>query len=68
MSGDWIKMEASTPDKPEVMAITVAMGWDDSDLSVGKLFRVWRWFDQHTTDGNAGSVTLALLDRIAGVT
>jgi len=68
MAGDWLKMEVATPDKPEVLAITARMGWDDPDLAVGKLFRVWRWFDQHTTDGNAHGVTLALLDRIAGVT
>ena len=67
MAGDWIKMEAATPDKPEVLAISARMGWDDPDLTVGKLFRVWRWFDQHTTDGNAHGVTSALLDRIAGV-
>lgn len=66
MSG-WLKMESSTPDKPEVLAITVKMGWDDPDLTVGKLFRVWKWFDQHTVDGNAPSVTPALLDRIVGV-
>lgn len=68
MAGDWIKMEVSTPDKPEVFAITAKMGWDDPDLTVGKLFRVWRWFDQQTVDGNARGVTAALLDRIAGVT
>ena len=68
MSGDWIKMEVATPDKPEVMAIAAHMGWDDPDYAVGKLFRVWRWFDQHTTNGNAPNVTSALLDRIAGVT
>lgn len=68
MAGDWIKMEVSTPDKPEVLALTAKMGWDDPDLTVGKLFRVWRWFDQQTTDGNAPGVTKALLDRIAGVT
>ena len=67
MAGDWLKLEASTPDKPEVLAITATMGWDDPDLTVGKLFRVWRWFDQQTTDGNAFGVTAALLDRIAGV-
>lgn len=67
MAGDWLKMEAATPDKPEVLAIAARMGWDDPDLAVGKLFRVWRWFDQHTTDGNAPGVTSALLDRIAGV-
>lgn len=68
MAGDWLKMEASTPDKPEVLAIAARMGWDDPDLAVGKLFRVWRWFDQHTTSGNAAGVTFALLDRISGVT
>lgn len=61
-------MECSTPDKPEVLAITSAMGWDDPDITVGKLFRLWCWFDQQTTDGNAARVTSALLDRVVGVT
>lgn len=68
MAGPWLKMECATPDKPEVLAITAALGWDDPDLTVGKLFRLWRWFDQHTIDGNAARVTPALLDRIVGVT
>jgi hypothetical protein len=63
VAGDWIKMEIATPEKGETLAITAAMGWDDPDLAVGKLFRVWRWFDQHTIDGNAPGVTPALLDR-----
>lgn len=67
MAGDWIKLEVSTPEKSEVLAITASMGWDDADLTVGKLFRMWRWFDQHTIDGNAVRVTPALLDRIVGV-
>lgn len=67
MAGDWLKMDASTPEKGEVLAITAHMGWDDADMTVGKLFRLWRWFDQHTVDGNAASVTPALLDRIIGV-
>lgn len=68
MAGDWIKMEVATPDKPEVLAIAARMGWSDPDYAVGKLFRVWRWFDQQTKDGNAPGVTSALLDCIAGVT
>lgn len=68
MAGDWLKFEVNTPEKPEVLAITIEMGWDDPDLTVGKLLRVWRWFDQHTQEGNAASVTPALLDRIIGVT
>lgn len=68
MAGEWLKLECSTPDKPEVFAITARMGWEDPDLTVGKLFRVWRWFDQQTTNGNADGVTASLLDRIAGAT
>lgn len=67
MAGDWIKMECETPDKPEVLALTALMGWDDPDITVGKLFRLWRWFDQHTIAGNAAGVTPALLDRLIGV-
>jgi hypothetical protein len=67
MAGDWLKLEISTPEKAEVLAITAHMGWDDPDTTVGKLFRLWRWFDQQTIDGNAPSVTPALLDRIVGV-
>lgn len=68
MAGEWLKFECSLPEKPETLALTVAMGWDDPDLTVGKLMRLFRWFDQQTTDGNAPSVTPALLDRIIGVT
>lgn len=67
MAGEWLKMECATPDKPEVLTLTVKMGWEDPDLTVGKLFRLWRWFDQQTTDGNARGVTPALLDRQVGV-
>lgn len=67
MAGEWIKFESNLPEKPETLAITTAMGWDDPDLTVGKLMRLFRWFDQHTVNGNAKSVTAASLDRIIGV-
>jgi hypothetical protein len=67
MAGDWLKFEANTPEKREVFGIAVAMGWPDPDLAVGKLLKIWRWFDQQTVDGNAPSVTLALLDNVCGV-
>jgi hypothetical protein len=63
----WLKFEDNLPEKPETLAITAAMGWDDPDLAVGKLMRLFRWFDQQTVDGNARGVTPALLDRIIGV-
>ena len=67
MAGDWIKLQKDTPDKPEVLAIATRLGLDP-DAVVGKLVRIWSWFDTHTVDGNAISVTFAFLDRLTGVT
>jgi len=67
MAGDWIKFESATPDKPEVWAIAASLSIDP-DAVVGKLLRVWGWFDQQTEDGNAPSVSKMLLDRLVGVT
>jgi hypothetical protein len=67
MAGYWIKFETSTSDKPEVWAIAESLSIDP-DAVVGKLLRVWAWFDDHTEKGNAPSVTKALLDRRVGVT
>lgn len=65
LAGDWLKMELATPEKLEVFAITQKMGWTDPDLTIGKLFRFWRWWDQQTEDGNAPSVTdTALFDAL----
>ncbi|SDS20120.1 hypothetical protein SAMN05216421_1087 [Halopseudomonas xinjiangensis] len=67
MAGDWIKFEMATLDKPEVCQIA-DMADIDVDAVVGKLLRVWTWFDQQTAEGNAPSVTKRLLDRLVGVT
>jgi hypothetical protein len=67
MAGYWIKFDTSTPDKPEVWAIAERLAIDP-DAVVGKLLRIWTWFDDHTEKGNAPSVTKALLDRRVGVT
>lgn len=67
MAGDWMKIELELPDKPEVHAIASKLNLDP-DAIVGKLIRIWQWFDKHTTNGNAIGVTCALPDRISGVT
>ena len=67
MAGEWLKFDCTLPDKPETLALTALMAWDDPDLTVGKLMRLFRWFDLHTLDGNAAGVTPALLDRVIGV-
>jgi hypothetical protein len=66
MSGDWIKVETCLPEKPEVWHIHDATGIDP-DAIVGKLIKVWRWFDAHTNSGNAMFVSEELIDRLAGV-
>lgn len=66
MAGDWIKFEIATPDKPEVWQIAESLSIDP-DAVVGKLLRVWSWFDQQTEIGNAPSVSKLLLDRLVGV-
>jgi hypothetical protein len=67
MAGDWIKMEVALPEKPEVWQIAGLIGIDP-DAVVGKLLKVWRWFDAHTESGNAVGVTYTLVDSISGVT
>jgi hypothetical protein len=67
MAGNWIKFDTSTSDKPEVWSIATSLGIDP-DAVVGKLLRVWAWFDDHSEKGNAPIVTRALLDRKVGVT
>ncbi len=67
MAGDWIKMDVGLPEKPEVWQIAGMVGID-ADSVVGKLLKVWRWFDAHTESGNAAGVTFPLVDHVAGVT
>lgn len=67
MAGDWLKVEVELPDKPEVWEMAGILGIDP-DAVVGKLIKVWRWFDAHTVDGNAHGVTYPLLDSKSGVT
>jgi hypothetical protein len=67
MAGDWIKLQKDTPDKPEVLAMSARLNIDP-DAVVGKLVRIWSWFDTHTIKGDAESVTFSFLDRLTGVT
>jgi chorismate mutase len=62
VAGDWIKMTHALPDKPEVLAIAGKVGLNRFDV-VGRLFILWRWFDIHTTDGNAAGVTQVTLEE-----
>lgn len=63
MAGDWIKLETTTPDKPEVVAMADKLNLDQ-DAVVGKLVRLWIWADANSLDGHALSVTDPFLDRL----
>jgi chorismate mutase len=62
MAGDWLKMTHALPEKPEVLAIASKTGLSRFDV-VGRLFILWRWFDNNTTDGNAVGVTSVTLNE-----
>lgn len=68
---NWIKFSTDTPEKPEILEIAGTLDIDP-DAVVGKLIRIWIWYDQHTVDGNAASVTsvtlMKRLDMSVGVT
>lgn len=66
MAGDWMKIELDLADKPEIHYISSILKIEP-DAVIGKLIRVWAWFDKHTTDGNAHGVTFAVVDRMAGL-
>lgn len=51
MAGDWIKVEHTTPDKPEVVKLAEILHMDDPDFVLGKLWRFWAWADANTQDG-----------------
>lgn len=63
MAGDWIKLDCTTPDKPEVVAMAVFLKIDQ-DTVVGKCCRLWIWANQQSVDGNALNVTDSFLDRL----
>jgi len=62
----WIKVEHSTPDKPEVHRMADILGIEPEHV-VGCLLRIWIWADQQIAGSNAVSVTASLVNRLSGV-
>lgn len=67
MAGDWIKMRTALLADPAVIGIAAALDMDEFAV-VGRLHALWSWADQHTTDGNAVSVTEKWIDRYVSAT
>ena len=67
MAGDWLKFEKATLDKPEIFEMAGMLGIDP-DAVIGKLLRVWDWFDDQSQNGCAPVTLAAQLNRNTGVT
>lgn len=63
MAGEWIKVEASTADKPEVSRIARLLKIPH-DAVFGKLVRLWAWIDTNSVDGVVDGVVDADIDRL----
>ncbi len=63
MAADWIKMASDIHEKPEVVKLATALEMD-SFAVVGRLHRIWTWFDLHTLDGIAKGIDATFLDRL----
>lgn len=57
----WIAMRCNLAEDPAVLTIAKRLGVDEFAV-VGRLHRLWSWFDQHTINGHA-DVTLDWVDR-----
>lgn len=65
MAGDWIKVEASTPHKPEIFRIARGMNVTVDD-AFGKAIKFWIWIDSVTVDGRVDGVTSTDVDAVVG--
>jgi len=60
---EWIKLEHTTPDKPEIVQLAAHLDIDH-DAAFGKCVRFWIWTDQQSQNGHDLTVTSAFLDRL----
>jgi hypothetical protein len=60
----WLKVEAETPEKPELLHVQDVCGCGEGDAFLA-WFRLWRWFDAMTADGCVPDATKTVCDRVA---
>ncbi|QDU82640.1 hypothetical protein Pla110_44010 [Polystyrenella longa] len=62
MAGNWIKVNCDLATTPEVLMMADQLD-SDEDMIVGKLIRLWSWFDTHTEDGSCEKISVKFIDR-----
>lgn len=63
MARDWIQVDVSLPEKPEVLRIARTLGLD-RDVVVAKLIRLWIWANTNSVDGAVDGVVAADVDAL----
>lgn len=63
MAGDWIKVEHSTPDKPEVLRIAELLGISRREC-LGLLVDFWRWIDANARADVVPNLSRQCLDSV----
>lgn len=66
MAGDWIKVEYTTPEKPEISAIMRNCNCSRGEAFLS-WFRLWRHFDQHCIDGVVRNLSASDADEFANL-
>lgn len=66
MSGDWLKVEVGTPDKPAIKQVARMCGCSTAEAFLA-WFRLWSWFDSLTEDGTLFFVKPEDCDEQAGL-
>lgn len=66
MAGDWIPIDTTLPDKPEVARVAKALGKSRDEI-VGMLVRFWIWAQAHTADGRLPGMTTEMLAEVVHV-
>ena len=64
MAGEWFPVDVNLAEKPEVLELCEITGLD-VEVVVFRLFRLWGWFQMHSSNGDA-RVTLKRFTSVAG--
>ena len=63
MAQPWMKIELPTPNKVEVFQMSELLNIDP-DCVLGKLVRIWGWFNEHSNDGIESISVLKILNNL----
>lgn len=66
MANRWLKVEAATPDKPEIAHMAQLLSVSDGEVFLA-FFRLYAWLDTITDDGFVQFLSPSLVDKRSGL-